>query len=180
MIRKAEYYRASGKASNKKWRRLLLASVLVVVVAILIQVILRQLFFYPLSVTSDAMAPEIKPGDKRYFVYPKLTSVATGDIVLVKSPRADVELLCRVTATDGDRVQIKQGKLLLNGSATRELTPRTTDARDLSYELPETEVRPNFFFCMNDNHLNTNDSRAHGIFARSQIIAKVFKPFLLF
>jgi signal peptidase I len=180
VIRKAEYYRASGKASNKKWRRLLLASVLVALVAILIQLILRQLFFYPLSVTSDAMAPEIKPGDKRYFIYPKLTSTGSGDIVLVKSARADIEMLCRIIATDGDRVQIKQGKLTINGSVARDLTPRTTDVRDLSYHLPETEVRPNFFFCLNDNHLNTNDSRAHGIFARSQIAAKVSKPFLLF
>jgi signal peptidase I len=180
VIRKAEHYRASGKASNKKWRRMFLASVLVVLVAVLFQLVLRQLFFYPLRITSDAMAPEVKPGDKRYFVYPKLTSTGKGDIVLVKSMRADVEMLCRIVATDGDRVQIKQGKLTINGSVEREMAPRTSDARDLSFELAETEVRPNFFFCLNDNHLNTNDSRAHGIFARNQIVAKAFKPFLLF
>ncbi len=180
MIRKAEHYRASGKGSNKKWRGVLLASVIVITVAILIQLILRQLFFYPLSVTSDAMAPEIKPGERRYFVYSRLSSPTTGDVVLIKSARADVELLCRLVAADGDKVQITQGKLKINGSVARDLAARTTDARDLSYEMPEVEVRPNFVFCLNDNHLNTNDSRAHGIFSRSQIAAKVFKPFLLF
>jgi signal peptidase I len=180
VIRKAEYFRASGKASNKKWRRVLLASVLVVLVAILIQLVLRQLFFYPLRVTSDAMAPEIKPGDKSYFIYPKLSSASTGDIVLVKSTKADVQMLCRIIAADGDRLQIKQGKLVLNGSVIRDLLPKTTDSRDLSFFMPETEVRPNYFFCMNDNHLNTNDSRSHGIFARNQIIAKSFKPTLMF
>ncbi len=180
MIRKAEYYRASGKASSKKWRRVLLASVIVVVIAILIQLVLRQLFFYPLRVTSDAMLPEIKPGEKRYFVYPKLTTASTGDVVLVQSARADIQMLCRIVAADGDRVQISQGKLLLNGSQSRELSARTTDNRDLSYNMPEVQVRPNFFFCMNDNHLNTNDSRAHGIFSRSQIVAKAYKPALMF
>lgn len=180
VIRKAEHYRASGKGSNKKWRGLLLASVIVVTVAVLIQLILRQLFFYPLSVTSDAMSPEIKPGDRRYFVYSRLSAPVTGDVVLIKSMRADVELLCRIVAADGDRVQIAQGKLKINGSVARDLLPRTSDTRDLSYEMPETEVRPNFIFCMNDNHLNTNDSRSHGIFSRNQISAKVFKPFLLF
>lgn len=180
MIRKAEYYRASGKASNKKWRRVFLASVLVVVVAIFIQVILRQLFFYPLRVTSDAMVPQIKPGDKSYFIYPKLSSPSTGDIVLVKSAKADIQLLCRIIATDGDRLQIQHGKLVVNGSVIRDLLPKTNDSRDLSFFMPETEVRPNFFFCMNDNHLNTNDSRSHGIFARNQILAKAFKPALMF
>jgi len=46
--------------------------------------------------------------------------------------------------------------------------------------MQEVEVRPNFFFCLNDNTQNTNDSRTQGIFARSQIVAKIFKPKFFF
>ncbi len=180
MIRKAEYYRASGRHSNNRLRRFVLAAVIVVIVALVFQFFLRQLFFYPLKVTGDSMSPEIQPGDKRYFVYPKLTSIQPGDIVLVRSRTAEVEYLCRIVAVDGDKVRIHEGRLLINGTAGRELNPALKVPEDTAFYFPETEVRPNHFFCLNDNARNSADSRLHGIFGRNQIIARLFRPRLFF
>ena len=180
MIRKAEYYRASGKHSNHKLRRFVLAAVIAVVVAFVFQFFLRQLFFYPLKVTGDSMSPEIQPGDKRYFIYPKLTNIQAGDVVLVRSRTAQVEYLCRLVAADGDKVRIQEGRLMINGNTVKELNPALKVPEDRAYFFPETEVRPNHFFCLNDNARNSADSRLHGIFERSQIIAKLFKPRLFF
>lgn len=126
------------------------------------------------------MAPEILAGSKRYFLHAKLGKIGIGDIVLVRSSRADVEYLCRVVALDGDKVQIVAGKFLVNGQTKIELKPRLSIPEDLSFKMQEVEVRPNFFFCLNDNTQNTNDSRTQGIFARSQIVAKIFKPKFFF
>ena len=89
MIRKAEYYKASGKAGQKRWRAYALSLVIILVIAFVLQFIFRQLFFYPLKISSDSMLPEIQSGDKRYFIHPKLTTVAVGDVVLVRTAAAD-------------------------------------------------------------------------------------------
>ncbi len=180
MIRKAEYYRASGKHSNHKLRRFVLAVVIVILVALVLQFFLRQLFFYPLKITGDSMSPEIQAGDRRYFIYPKLTHIQAGDVVLVRSRTAEIEYLCRIIAVDGDKVRIQDGRLIINGNAGRELNPALKVPEDTAFHFPETEVRPNHFFCLNDNARNSADSRLHGIFERNQIIAKLFKPRLFF
>lgn len=126
------------------------------------------------------MAPEIQSGDKRYFIYAKLSAPRIGDIVLVESANADVHYLCRLVAQDGDKVKIDNAKLIINGSEKKTLKPRLNHAADRSFHMAETEVRPNYFFCLNDNEQNTNDSRIHGIFERRRIVARVFNPALFF
>ena len=180
MIRKAEYYRASGKAGQKRWRQYLLAFALVAVAALAIQFLLRQLLFYPLKISADSMSPEIPTGDKRYFIHPKLTTVSAGDVVLVRASASDVDFLCRIVAVDGDKVKVSAGQLFVNGQIKKSFEPRLAIPEDRSFEMNEVEVRPNFFFCLNDNHRNTRDSRTVGQFARGQIIAKIFRPTLFF
>ena len=180
MGRIAEHYRASGKAANKKWRRYGLLVLLVTLTALLLQIAFRQLFFFPLRISGDSMAPEIQSGDKRYFVYAKLSAPTVGDIVLVESATADVQYLCRLVAQDGDRVKIENARLHINGTEKKTLKPRLTHPSDRSFAMAETEVRPNRFFCLNDNEQNTNDSRVHGTFERSRIIARMFRPVLFF
>lgn len=126
------------------------------------------------------MSPEIQTGDKRYFIYPKLTIVKTSDIVLVRSRSANVEYLCRIVGTDGDKIRIHEGRLIINGNIVKELNPVLKIDADPAYYLAETEIRPNHFFCLNDNAHNSADSRLHGAFERSQIVAKLFKPRFFF
>lgn len=180
MIHKARHYRASGKGGAQKWRRYLLMAVLVIILAFVLQLVFRHLFFYPLSIATDSMQPEIATGDKRYFTYPRLSSPKAGDIVLIRPANADTQLLCRIIATDGDKVLIREGRLFLNGKESRSLNFAVKTEADLSYHLAETEVRPNYVFCMNDNPRNTYDSRLHGSFARQQIEAVLVKPALFF
>lgn len=180
MMHKARHYRASGKSGTRAWRRYALITALVILIAFVLQLALRHLFFYPLTIASDSMEPEVRSGDKRYFTYPRLSPPAMGDVVLVKPAGADVQLLCRIVAADGDKVRISDAILYVNGSERRRLKPRLRQAEDRSFTLAETEVRPNFVFCLNDNEQNTNDSRLHGSFARSQIIGRMIKPALFF
>lgn len=180
MIRKAEYYKASGKAGQKRWRAYALSLVIILVIAFVLQFIFRQLFFYPLKISSDSMLPEIQSGDKRYFIHPKLTTVAVGDVVLVRTPAAEADFFCRIAAADGDKVKIANGQLLVNGQVKKNLEARVAIPEDRSFYMNEIEVRPNYVFCLNDNHRNTRDSRTAGAFERSQIKAKVIKPSLFF
>ncbi len=180
MIEKARHYRASGKGGTRKWKRYALIAGFVLSIALVLQFAFRHLFFYPLTIATDSMQPEIATGDKRYFTYPRLSEPKPGDVVLVRLADAEVQLLCRILATDGDRVLIREGRLFVNGRETRSLNYAVASGADLAHTLPETEVRPGFVFCMNDNARNTNDSRLHGSFARQQIEAVLIKPALFF
>lgn len=155
-------------------------ALLVVAAACVLQLVLRQLLFFPLRISGDSMAPEIQSGDKRYFIYAKLSPPAIGDIVLVESATADVQYLCRLVGLDGDKIKIENAKLIVNGAEKKTLKPRLNLPADVSFSMPEAEVRPNHFFCLNDNEQNTNDSRLHGIFERRRIIARAFRPALFF
>lgn len=126
------------------------------------------------------MQPEIATGDKRYFTYPRLLQPKPGDIVLIRLAHAEAQLLCRLIAVDADKVSVQQGRVYLNGKADRTLNYALASEVDLAYHLPETEVRPNYVFCMNDNARNTNDSRLHGSFARHQIEAVLVRPTFFF
>jgi len=180
VIHKARHYKASGKAAQKKWRRFAVLALITLVSAFLVQLILRQLFFFPLTITGDSMIPEIQSGDKRYFIYAKLSEPKLGDIVLVRAAQANLEYLCRLIASDGDKVKITDGSLSVNSKPLRTLNYRLNLKVDRAFHLDQLEIRPGYFFCMNDNAQNTNDSRLHGAFSRTQIVARVFQPALFF
>lgn len=180
MIPQAKYYRASKASSKQRWRRYLLALVIVVALALVLQLLFRHLFFYPLRISTDSMQPEIATGDKRYFASPRLVEPRVGDIVLVKPSTADVQLLCRVIAVDGDKVAVKEGRLYLNGKELHHLNAAVASPADLAWQFAETEVRPEHVFCLNDNARNTNDSRLHGSFSRRQIEATLVRPRFFF
>lgn len=180
MIEKARHYRASGKGGTRKWKHYALITAFILSIALVLQFVFRHLFFYPLHIATDSMQPEIATGDKRYFTYPRLSQPKPGDVVLIRPAYADIQLLCRIIATDGDKVLIREGRLFLNGKESRSLNFAVKTEADLSYHLAETEVRPNYVFCMNDNPRNTNDSRLHGSFARQQVEAVLVKPALFF
>lgn len=180
MIEKARHYRASGKGRTRKWKHYALITFVIFSIAMALQFAFRHLFFYPLRIATDSMQPEIATGDKRYFTYPRLVQPKPGDIVLIRPAHADVQLLCRIIATEGDKVLIREGRLYLNGKEKRMLNFAVKSEADLSYRLAETEVRPNYVFCLNDNSRNTNDSRLHGSFPRQQIEAVLVQPAVFF
>jgi signal peptidase I len=180
MIEKARHYRAFAKRGVGKWRRFALIAALVLAISLLLQLAFRHLFFYPLRIATDSMQPEIATGDKRYFTYPRLAHAKPGDVVLIRPAHADVQLLCRILAVDGDKISISEGRLYLNGKEIRALNFAVKSQADLSYHLQEVEVRPDYVFCLNDNASNTNDSRLHGSFNRRQIEAVMVKPLLFF
>lgn len=180
MIEKARHYRASGKGGSRKWKRYAFVAAFILSIALVLQFAFRHLFFYPLKIATDSMQPEIATGDKRYFTYPRLSQPKVGDVVLIQPMHAEVQLLCRIIAADGDKVLIREGRLYVNGQESRALNYAVKSEEDLAYHLAETEVRPNFVFCMNDNARNTNDSRLHGSFSRQQIQAVLIRPTLFF
>lgn len=83
--------------------------------------ILARIFvFQPFSVSSEAMLPNLKPSDyvwaSKWDVGIRKIAPKRGDLVFFKLPRdPSISYLKRVIGLPGDRVQMVEGRLVLNG-----------------------------------------------------------------
>ena len=185
-------------------------TVSVVIQALLLALVIRTFLFQPFSIPSGSMRPTLLEGDylfvtKWAYGYshhslpfsPPLfsgrifgSSPERGDVVVFKyPPQPSLDYIKRVIGVPGDRVQMREGQLFLNGQAVpRELVTQIDDPDitemtrpvDLYREtLPNGEsyetldLAPNsigdntrefvvpegHYFMMGDNRDNSTDSR---------------------
>jgi len=202
---------AEDEPGDKDGGNELLEIVKTVVFALLIALVLRTLLFQPFTIPSASMEPNLSEGDyivvsKWSYGYSKFSSGLPvnlplgddrlfgsapdrGDIVVFKLPRDDrTDFIKRVVGLPGDRVQVINNRLHINGQPvdSREISretvrdvfgPRdTVQLRETlpggrSYiiqdfgpgnELDDTpvyEVPVGYYFMMGDNRDNSIDSR---------------------
>lgn len=182
----------------------------VIVQAIILAVIIRTLFFQPFSIPSGSMRPTLLEGDylfvtKWAYGYsrhsmpfsPNLFSgrifgsdPERGDVAVFKfPPNPSVDYIKRIVGLPGDRIQMKQGVLHINGEAVKRDKIGQIDNPDITEQnfpvdvyretLPngvaydtlditpnsqgdntrEFVVPPGHFFAMGDNRDNSSDSR---------------------
>jgi signal peptidase I len=151
-------------------------------------------------VPTGSMEPTILPGDRivatkcGYGLRLPFTAVwltqpaapARGDIVVFPSPvEPDVDLVKRVVAIEGDVLEGREGRLILNGvllplevapgpapvDGSRLFVEDLEGARHLVREIPgrpslrnfpPTRIPPGHFFAMGDNRDDSADSRVFG------------------
>lgn len=165
------------------------------------------------SVPTGSMLPTIVPGDqitidklaydlKVPFINHSLVRIAEpkrGDIVVFESASAQMRMVKRVIGLPGDRVEMVNNKLRINGKALsyqltnkqansiNELLPQRPHAIQL--EQPEGTVYDSFsevvvpkdqYLVLGDNRQNSADSRVHGFIPREEIIGRAEKVLLSF
>jgi len=182
----------------------------VIIQALLLALVIRTLLFQPFSIPSGSMRPTLLEGDylfvtkwaygySRYSLPfgPDLfsgriwgTEPKRGDVVVFKfPPDPSVDYIKRVVGLPGDKIQVKNGQLFINGTAVprekvgqidnpditevdrpvdvyRETLPNgvTYDTLDLTSNsigdnTREFDVPPGHYFMMGDNRDNSSDSR---------------------
>jgi signal peptidase I len=176
------------------WKELPLLILVALVVAILIKTFLVQVFWIP----SGSMRDTLIEGDRvmvNKLAY-RLGEPHRGDIIVFDNPEAagtdgetvfgallrhvveslgvsspDTVLIKRVVALGGETVQIREGRVYVDGIAIDE--PYIKDGSTMPDYGP-IAVDIGYVFVMGDNRNSSTDSRVFGPIAEKRIVGKAF------
>jgi signal peptidase I len=161
--------------------------------------ILEEFFVKPYRIPSEAMVPTLPVGD-RLLVWRASVDPQRGDIAVFNPPagaesdqqcgarphegqacskptaeKAEVNFIKRIVAGPGDRVAIRAGHVILNG--TRQPEPYIAEAcgGTPGCDLPTPiTIPPDHYFMMGDNRGASDDSRFWGPVPRDWITGRAF------
>jgi signal peptidase I len=125
------------------------------------------------EVNGSSMAPLLNPGERvlaSRWPY-RFGEVQRGDIVVFRPPRAvDTPYVKRVIGLPGDLVEIRRGRVWVNGKVLHETYVRQPwwDNR-LAERVPKGTL-----YVMGDNRDSSNDSRLFGEVPRAHVEARVW------
>lgn len=150
------------------WARDLMISVVLAIFVILF-------IYQPVKVEGTSMMPTLDDQERIFinkFVYRfHFGNIERGDTVVFWFPGDPTKsYIKRVIGMPGDRVEVVDGKVIVNGEALVEnyVPP---EYRDQS-EMPERVVPPGEYFVLGDHRSSSNDSRAWGMVPRRYIYGK--------
>lgn len=100
-----------------------------------------------------------------------------GDVVVVDKPGLGLSLIKRIIGLPGERIELKNGKVFINGE---ELIEEYVASDVLTYggtflkDNEEVVIPGNHYFVMGDNRRVSNDSRYIGFIDQQWISGKIF------
>lgn len=130
-------------------------------------------FYQPVKVEGTSMAPSLSDQERIFinkFVY-RVGAIERGDVVVFWYPLDRAKsFIKRVVGLPGDLVQIREGRVYINGQRLEEpyVPAEYTDFSDYG----PLRVRPGEYFVMGDHRASSNDSRMFGPVAASYIYGK--------
>jgi signal peptidase I len=151
---------------------------LIIIVFVLFGVFVVQ----PVVVEGTSMLPQLHDGERllvNKLVYYKFESVSwghleRGDIVVFWYPKEpDKSYVKRIIGLPGETVEVRNGKVVINGEELNEEYLDTEHNQTLP-TFPPRKVEEHHFFVMGDNRDNSSDSRYWGLVPEKYIYGKAF------
>ena len=155
----------------------------ILLIALVLALFIRTFVAEPRFIPSDSMLPTLQVGDR--LVVEKVSyhfhSPSTGDIVVFDPPSQlqvqgyakNQAFIKRIIATQGQTVEVKNGRVYLNDNPLKE----DYIAEPPEYELGKIQVPEGQVFVMGDNRNNSNDSHIWGFLPKDNIIGRAFFRF---
>ena len=162
-----------------------------IIIAIILALIIRTFIVQAFKIPSGSMIPTFKVGDRIFvskFLYgakipftdfnlPAVRQPRRGDIIVFISPETPKkDFVKRLIATGGEKVEIKDGKIFINGREADEPSIKSNyyyNAGDYGNEGQAIDVPKDSYFALGDNSASSRDSRYWGFVPRKNMLGKV-------
>src|ERR1700694_4443923 len=143
--------------------------------SVLLAVILIVFIYQPVKGEGTSMMPSLTDQERIFinkFTYRfGMGDIERGDMVVFWFPLDKTKsYIKRVIGLPGDRIEIDNGAVIVNGKGLRESYVPEEYRDHNSY--PATEVPPNQYYVLGDHRSSSNDSRAWGTVERGYIYGK--------
>ncbi len=163
-----------------------------ILVAVVLALVIRTFVVQAFKIPSGSMIPTFSIGDRIFvnkFLYgaripflgvnlPAVRQPKRGDIVVFISPETPKkDFVKRLIAVGGEMVEIKDGRILINGKVAEE----PSSVRSIYYynsgeygrEGQAIEVPKDSYFVLGDNSGSSRDSRYWGFVPKKNMLGKV-------
>jgi signal peptidase I len=137
---------------------------------------IRRAVIQPVKVEGRAMEPILKDGD-RVLIDHDVDKLKRSDIVVFYYP-ADPKrsYIKRIVGLPGETVEIRDGKVLVNGTPLEE--PYVTPANNqVKSDRKEIHLANDSYYVVGDNRDNSNDSRVWGPLEHKFIYGKFLRKY---
>ncbi len=160
-----------------------------IAIAVIIGLIIVNFVVQRTIVDGQSMEPTLQNGDNLWVekISPKLGKLKRGDIVTINVPekvgKERNPLIKRVIALENETVEIKEGKVLINGKVLKEDYITGNYTREGESRYSKLTVGKGYVYVMGDNRPSSMDSRYIGPVKVSSITGKAllrFYPFKKF
>lgn len=154
-----------GNPSETSFGRWLIETVILVALAFALAQGIKTFLIQPFVIPTGSMIPTIEINDRVLadkMVYRFFREPQKGDIVVFDDPTGShPQLIKRVIATEGDTVDARDGKLIVNGKVQNEPYVHGKRTDPGTVPLPIT-ISPGHLWVMGDNRPESGDSRFFG------------------
>lgn len=172
----ADAARAAQRAETMGFGRWVLELATIVAVSLVLWTGIRTYLVQPFLIPSTSMEPTLLVDDRVFVAMSayRLEPPRPGDVVVFVSPDdGATDLIKRVIAVAGQRVDVRDGVVYVDGAALRE--PYVNAAYPDSSSLDGTITVPaGTIWVMGDNRANSRDSRVIGPQPVSRVLGRAF------
>jgi len=162
-----------------------------IIIALILALVIRAFIVQAFKIPSGSMIPTFKIGDRIFvnkFIYgaripfsdlrlPAVRQPRRGDIIVfISTEDGKKDFVKRLIAVEGETVEIKDGKIYVDGKLAEEPAIRSVyyyNAGDYGKEGQATKVPRDSYFALGDNSASSRDSRYWGFVPKKNLLGKV-------